>query len=175
MRITILFPLLTMIACTVNPDTSITTEDTLKPDSLNTYWSQVDISSATLFCYTPENNYDEGILIVNDSNKLHSTVLDSMAFQLDAESLRNLRRLIVNVTQFEEEWGAECFEPHHGIIFYDKSEKIVGHISICFECNQYRLSPQNIYYIPMEELKDICVKVGAPITRYEIYKSRKGR
>ena len=29
-----------------------------------------------------------------------------------------------------------CFEPHHGILFYDDEEKLVAAVSVCFECQR---------------------------------------
>ncbi len=38
---------------------------------------------------------------------------------------------------------ADCFNPHLGIVFYDK-KKIVGYISICLECNYYIAIVKNL-------------------------------
>ena len=38
--------------------------------------------------------------------------------------------------------SAMCFEPHHGFIFYDEGGVVVGSISVCFGCRNYRLSPR---------------------------------
>ena len=34
-----------------------------------------------------------------------------------------------------------CFDPHHAFVFLDDDQSVVGHIDICFLCNQYRASP----------------------------------
>lgn len=47
---------------------------------------------------------------------------------------------------------AVCFNPHLGIVFYDK-KKVVGYISICFECN-YLVSSK---LIPVTEKKIIAI------------------
>lgn len=47
---------------------------------------------------------------------------------------------------------AVCFNPHLGIVFYNK-KKVVGYISICFECN-YLVSSK---LIPVTEKKIIAI------------------
>ena len=37
---------------------------------------------------------------------------------------------------------SKCFIPHHGFVFYDKDEKLVAQISVCFMCDQLRGSPE---------------------------------
>lgn len=34
-----------------------------------------------------------------------------------------------------------CYEPRNAIIFYDKGEKIVSYVEICFECHQFVQQP----------------------------------
>jgi len=36
---------------------------------------------------------------------------------------------------------SRCFKPRLGVIFYDKEDKVVGQVSICFECNSQQSTP----------------------------------
>ena len=37
---------------------------------------------------------------------------------------------------------AKCFDPHHGFVFYDKEDNIIGHLSICLKCATSEASAQ---------------------------------
>lgn len=37
--------------------------------------------------------------------------------------------------------GFLCYLPHHGFILYGEDDKIVGHISVCLLCNDFRATP----------------------------------
>jgi len=79
-----------------------------------------------------------GQLIVN-KGILDSTIVNPEGYKLSQTELSELDNLLnIRVrkrkTTYQECTGSHCFEPHHGIVFY-KNQKIVGHISLCFECN----------------------------------------
>ncbi|GAA5495918.1 hypothetical protein Rhal01_02099 [Rubritalea halochordaticola] len=61
--------------------------------------------------------------------------------------------------------AAACFEPHHGFIFYDKANKIVAHISICFMCHNHSFSPEGELsdHWDRQELKKLLKDLKMPI------------
>ena len=148
-------------------------------DSINQYWSNKKITSATLYCYLPEADDQSQYFILDKKLKLHSTVIDSLTYELPFSVTNFLNEQIINVTNFKEKWVEECFQPHHGIVLKNEKGVIVGHISICFECNQYRLLPENVNYIPMKVFKNICIQAKVPIERKELsnifYKSKSSK
>ena len=114
-------------------------------------------------------DYDKGHLIIDENKELHSTVIDSLKIDLDRFDLELLMAAITIKTNYSEDEMAACFNPHHGIILKNQ-KKIVGDISICFECNQYKLRPKNVHYVPMMIFKKICSKYNLPIDRKTISK-----
>jgi hypothetical protein len=67
----------------------------------------------------------------------------------------------------------KCFIPHHGFVFYDKEDKPVAQVSICFLCAGLRASPRlpaqpkNPRYsglgeAGMKNLRQLCADVGLP-------------
>lgn len=40
---------------------------------------------------------------------------------------------------------SKCFIPRHGIVFFDDSDRPIGSISICFECEAIRIYPEKTY------------------------------
>lgn len=116
-------------------------------------------------------------LILDDEFNLHETVIDSLTVDIDSNSLNYLKLKLNEETDFMEEWVASCFEPHHGIVLKNSTNEIVGHFSICFECNQYKLLPKQVHYIPVDVFREICTNNNIPTNRREImnayYSSKK--
>lgn len=40
--------------------------------------------------------------------------------------------------------SADCYMPHHGFVFYDKDNAIIGHIELCFQCGNSYSSVKSI-------------------------------
>jgi len=61
------------------------------------------------------------------------------------------------------------FAPRHGLIFYDKSDAILGHVSICFACSElkspdFRRSKSEFHsYWDWEGLKDVFNRNRIPV------------
>ena len=58
-----------------------------------------------------------------------------------------------------------CYDPRNAIIFIDKSDKIIGHIEICFECIIYLCEPPMEFSRPLfreklEVLRGIFISAG---------------
>jgi len=131
------------------------------------YWSNVEISHARLYAYIPDVIYEKGsnntVNILDENNYLNSAIIDSLTIDLDKNQIEILQELITTKNNFRGDDFSLCFVPHHGIVFYNTGNKVVGHISICFECNRYYLSPKTDVMIPMETLKKFIVSAGMPL------------
>ncbi len=149
---------------------SITRENpkSVRTTGVNQFWSEQAIASATLYCYYPEANYEIDNLILDKDDKLHYTALDSPVIELPQSTVRLLSNMLVNMTDYQEDVIASCFEPHHGIVLRNAESKTIGHISICFECNQYRVKPNHVGYIPMQFFRKLCNQAKVPLTRGQI-------
>lgn len=136
----------------------------------NQFWKSQDINSVILYCYYPESNYELSYEIIDDENNVHPSVIDSLTTELSLESKEVIINALITETDFEEESVASCFEPHHGLVFKTKENEIIGSMSFCFECNQYRLKPKKATYIPMITLRKICKKENVPTNGNQIAK-----
>jgi len=136
----------------------------------NQFWKSQDINSVTLYCYYPESNHDISNEIIDNDNNVHPSIIDSLTTELSLESKEVIINTLITETDFEEEWIASCFEPHHGLVFKNKENDVIGSMSFCFECNQYRLKPEKVWYIPMKTLREICEKENVPTNRVQISK-----
>ena len=136
---------------------------------INEFWKSQNIDKATFYCYYPEADYETSQLILDENDDLNPTIIDSLKIELEQTDLETLTSTIFTITNFGEDEVMECFDPHHGIIFKSQN-KIVGHVSICFECNQYKIKPNNASYIPMKSFWNLCKKHNLPIDRKTIGK-----
>ncbi len=57
-----------------------------------------------------------------------------------------------------------CFMPHHGFVFYDETDKIVGSMSLCFQCRAYRAWPQGELsrHWDLDALKKLLLELKMP-------------
>lgn len=80
---------------------------------------------------------DKSNLVVVDKN-LHKGIF----FVSRALTKDQVARLMAAITGKHTPWKASmCFEPHHGFVFYDKNDVIIGSLSICFGCKNYQAFP----------------------------------
>jgi|GEM_PF-5615961 len=93
--------------------------------------------------------------LIVETGVLDSSVIDTAGYTLTKQQIRKLDWLLADTTNIDFESKTEtiingrkksfydsficdqafCFMPHHGLVFY-RQNKIVGHISVCFGCNQ---------------------------------------
>ena len=92
-------------------------------------------------------------------------------FELSKKQINNLEQILTSKESFGNSTFS-CFDPHFAVVYY-KSNKIIGSINICLECN-YLISSEKI---PATELKWIKIsddysypaKGFSKKTRKEIY------
>lgn len=64
---------------------------------------------------------------------------------LDRELTTRLLDILVNYDNEDRESEvALCYEPRNGIVFIDKTDKVIGFVEICFECLQYKVEPSTL-------------------------------
>lgn len=82
---------------------------------------------------------EEGALV--QGGRLHKGVLGNLTETLDASEVDRLEELVTGSRT--KELGAWCYLPHHGFIFYDAANAVVGHIEVCLMCRNYRSYPRS--------------------------------
>lgn len=71
--------------------------------------------------------------IIREKSELDSTHIGKRTV-LDKTQFDNLFNLLYNSELATSR--ASCYNPRHGIIFYDTKGSIIGFLEICFECNR---------------------------------------
>lgn len=149
-------------ACT-DGNESISSQETVV--SKKSYkWIDFEYDSALVFLYGIEKEDTSGnrfpdLIISNDS--LNPSVVDIKGTRLTASQITTIN---INMSSSQKaSMVADCFDPHHGIVFY-KNDSIVGHISICFMCNNLRSYPKpKNGLIEVGKLSRVIKDLGLPV------------
>ena len=72
------------------------------------------------------------LYIVDDKGQLAKSI--SKQFQLDKGSFTKLNKKLSERKSYGSPTAA-CFDPHLGFVYYLKG-KVVGHVTICLDCNR---------------------------------------
>jgi hypothetical protein len=119
--------------------------------------------SLVLYDYLADRDHPR----VETDGKLHPGLIARYTKELDQpQTDRLLKALTQNHEPTVKLW---CdFAPHHGIVFYDADDRIIGSVSICFYCKQLSsdtFPAQNEFhsYWDWSELKGIFKDAGFPI------------
>ena len=125
-------------------------------------WPGVAYSEVRIYLYNPGRRY-EGNLII-DKGKLHPEVMHPDGIKLDAKQTERLLTLLRHKSP--DEGVPSCmFLPHHGIVFYDREEKPVAHVSVCFLCEIEIADPANhrMSESDFAALKHLVQDLGLPV------------
>ena len=74
---------------------------------------------------------------------------------------------------------AACFSPRHGFVFYNASKKPVAWVYVCFECSNYRGSPELKNNFDLDTLEKLTRELGLPVLSgrpaYEAWKKKQAK
>lgn len=134
---------------------------------VDSFWIGKKYEYANVYLYMGGNRYDSII----KGNKLHSSVISKKGFLLGKEECDRINFNLQNGRASTDTIGpADCFQPHHGIVFYNSRHKPVGHISVCFLCNDMKVFPTANKFT-LDTLRDLFNKKDIPVfDEEEIYK-----
>ncbi|TNE80103.1 MAG: hypothetical protein EP332_08700 [Bacteroidetes bacterium] len=106
-------------------------------------------------------------IILNGDNKLYFN-LDAMDSSYAPETRRRLSDAQLHALSAQlsgqvevESEPSECFQPYHGIFFYQNGE-VAGRLAMCFSCNTFYTNPENSGNINLHMLKKMFSDWGLP-------------
>lgn len=118
-------------------------------------------SYAKAYLYGLDSSIMDDIIV---NGKLHPSVSDTNGVKLSERSANEVEMILSGKLGRDEEIVSSCFEPHHGIVFYDEKNKPLAWASICFMCNTMHVEPtNNLPTRGMPELRRIIEKGGLPV------------
>ncbi|NOQ71876.1 MAG: hypothetical protein GQ574_07740 [Crocinitomix sp.] len=143
--------------------------------SIDTYWVENQIDSAHMYVYnseinknTGQNGYSGDVEILDDSMVFHPYVFTDLTKALNYAQISNLQQRLKFNTTYEVMYGADCFNPHHGVVMWNEKHEIIGHISICIMCSTSKYFPKALGEIEMDYWEELAAELGLPWQREEI-------
>lgn len=85
-----------------------------------------------------EYDGEAGVEIIDEHGKLAKFVYTTT--QLTAAQIKNINRILTDTATYGGETAA-CFDPHMGIVYYNK-DKVAAYVSVCMACNFLQESKQ---------------------------------
>jgi hypothetical protein len=127
---------------------------------------QVAYTKVVAYHYDDQENMGK---IIDRQGKLNPNIIKQTT--LKTEQVNMLVELLNNRDTYSTE-SARCFHPRLGVVFYDDKETAVGHLSVCFQCNNYASHPQipatgegmeklaGFSILGRKQLQDFCKSLG---------------
>ena len=118
---------------------------------------------AYLYDYTAENSY-----AIAPHGKLHIGVIPKYTRTLSKEDTQHLLDAFTEKHESRQRPLCEP-EPHHAFVFYGDGDKIIGSVSICFQCKTTYSSHFTHARDPLrsfwdwKELEELFIRNGFPI------------
>jgi hypothetical protein len=130
---------------------------------LSTSWANFKYDSVVTYLYRVPNSdgamgeFPHSIVI---QGQLNSSILPRYTKRLSESEITQFNR-VMNGGQ-EEVAVNECYEPHHGVVFY-QNDSIIAHVSICLMCNNLKSSPTALNGVDPKRLIPLFERNGFPI------------
>jgi len=126
-------------------------------------WPPKGYAHVVAFCY--DNGKDpRGHQIVFPDKTLHRGIIKAATVRLSKEQSERLVKILTTPKgELEEE---DCYDPHHGFVFYDRDWNVVGWFEVCFLCWGYVASSQAVpEMIDYEALEAFTRDAGVPVLK----------
>ncbi|MDL5044992.1 hypothetical protein QQ054_02910 [Oscillatoria amoena NRMC-F 0135] len=169
--------IITLLGCAVSVFMLLSScKDLTKPIHTETCnWPGVEYATAKAFMIADSERYLEAI---EQGKRVDSLIAGAEVWEVTKEVAEKLSDVFCKpIDKNKVRRVADCFVPRHGVIFYDASGNYTAHVTICFECNHYKVypAPKNI---DIEALKSWCKELGMPVfdrddKYHEYFKQRK--
>ena len=101
--------------------------------------------------------------ITSQDGSLNPTRIPEAGIRLTAMQVKRLEAAVTG--KHPSHRVAMCFYPHHAFVFFDTNGKIVGHIDVCFLCQNYSAEPHGYaHYWDLNELRKLFRELEIPLT-----------
>ncbi len=127
-------------------------------------WPEKDYAFVVAYCYDHTAEPGGRLIVPKKGKDRHSKgVISAMTVRLNRKQVEELRPLLVTPPKGEV-MVADCFDPHHAFVFYDKDWKVKAHVSLCFSCGNFEAVPRSLpKSLDMKKLEAFVRKIGLPV------------
>lgn len=97
-----------------------------------------------------------------ENGKLNAKLDSSNVVTLSSAQIRKVNRILTKRDRPGEYSVMECFLPRHGLVFWDEKRNPIAWVSVCFECNQIKASP-DLNKSDLKDFKLLFKNIGFPV------------
>ena len=113
-----------------------------------------------------------GLPFLNDTIRLSKLIQSKILSNNQVDSLTDILYNTCYRWTITETRKAMCYLPHNAILFFDKNERFIDYIEICFDCHQFKYSNKKIVRFEecdfsVLELKNYFRDMGLYVTEKE--------
>jgi len=144
--------------------------------NIDSFWINKNYLTAKVYLFSGGRGHFSEELIVYNGN-LNKTIINKKGYLLSKEEANTIADLVIKGKPCLDTLGpADCFMPNHGIVFFNKKGKPIGHITVCFLCHDMKISPYGNKF-SIDTLRTIFTNKRIPIYeedelyKYEGYKN----
>lgn len=96
-------------------------------------WPPKGYAHVVGFCYAYGMD-PRGHRIVFPDKTLHRGIIKATTVRFSKAQAERLVKILTTAPEEEQE-ELDCYDPHHGFVFYDQNWKVVGWFEVCFLCS----------------------------------------
>jgi hypothetical protein len=121
-------------------------------------WPGMPLVEVRAYLYNLDGAYKPPILV---DGQLHPSVVDPAGLALDEAQILRLREAVRH--DVPRTMIGACNTPRHAFVGYDAEGAPVTWVELCFDCNQFEVTPAVAHDIDLNALKVLCRDVGLPV------------
>jgi hypothetical protein len=125
---------------------------------LKSQWINFDYNRAIAY-YSKNELFDQEFVV---NGKLNPQISDTIGVTLSDKRIQELNYVLSSPDKYVGYPVMDCFLPRHGVVFWDKENRPVAWVSVCFECGILKTNPA----VDKEELvglEPFFKRIGFPI------------
>lgn len=125
----------------------------------------------------PKDRTNSLFLLTDNLAIVNTQICPPNKVDLPAKEIDAFLSIFSNKAFFEKMvgGGSNCFFPRHTFLFYDKNDKVIGYIEVCFQCsmsltsnNLKKIYEGNLTSSGETKLKELCRRNGIAIPVFSL-------
>lgn len=128
-------------------------------DSVPPYWPTKPFARVRGFAYACE--VGKNVSFFQKDGSIHPGLLNGPGVVLSNDQADRLLKALTTPTP--RQGRTACYVPHHAFVFYDKADRPIAHVEICFTCRHSRFSPGGLpSHFDYQALWQLVHELGIP-------------
>lgn len=124
-------------------------------------WPPEKVAHVVAYSYDYTQDSRGAALFFKDGS-LHKGIIRSVTTRLNEGQAKTLMETLSKPVEFHD--SEDCYDPHHGFVFYDTDWKPVGWFAVCWRCGTYAGGSKEFpEYIDLAPVRKLTKELGIPV------------